>query len=129
MGKRLKKYGVRLDLLISSPARRARQTARSVAREVGYPPKQIIAAEQIYFGGLADLLAVLRDLAESTETVFLVGHNPEITALAEALTGRAVGNIPTCGIFCVDFKDAPWRETAPGSGSFVFFDYPKKHLA
>lgn len=128
MGKRLKKYGVQPDLLISSPAKRARKTARTVAREIGYPPKKIIFADKIYFGDLDDIFGIIRNISDSDKTVILVGHNPDITMLAEALTGRQVGNIPTCGIFCIDFKIESWREAVPGNGSFVFFDYPKKHL-
>ena len=129
MGKRLQKYGVQPDLLISSPAKRARKTARIIAREIDLPPKKIILADKIYFGDPGDIFEIIRNIPDSDKTVVLVGHNPDITLLAETLTGRQVGNIPTCGIFCIDFKIESWREAAPGNGSFVFFDYPKKHLA
>jgi hypothetical protein len=30
----------------------------------------------------------------------------------------------TCGVFAIDFEATEWAEIEPGSGSFVFYDYP-----
>jgi len=127
MGDRLQKHKVRPDILVSSPARRARKTARTIAGKIDYPLKKIIFMEEIYAEGLDALVSLLKGLDDSLRTVMLVGHNPNLTMLAELLTSKAVGNIPTCGIFCMEFNTDSWQDIAPGSGSFIFLDYPKKH--
>jgi len=128
MAMRLSKYKVEPDILISSPAKRARKTAKTIATEIKYPANEIVFIESIYGGGGGALFALLQDLDDRLDSVMLVGHNPDLTMLAEFLSGKAVGNIPTCGIFCMQFDLSSWKDIAPGSGSFIFFDYPKKHL-
>jgi phosphohistidine phosphatase len=128
MGKRIKSYQVQPDLIISSPANRAAKTAKIIAEEIGVPKKQIVYDESIYEAGVASLLHVIRNIDNSANQVMLFGHNPGLTMLAEYLTHILVDNIPTCGIFCVDFAIDSWKEVAEGSGKVVFFDYPKKHL-
>ncbi len=42
MGKRMVVDGVKPDLIVSSPAKRALKTARIIAKEIGYPRKNIV---------------------------------------------------------------------------------------
>ncbi len=128
MGKRLNKYKVKPDLIISSPAKRALKTAQIMAKEIKFPEKKIIADESVYEGDISALLQVIRNIDDSFNQVMLFGHNPDFSMLAESFTNYQVGNIPTCGIFCLDFDINSWKEAAPGKGIFIFFDYPKKHV-
>ena len=38
-----------------------------------------------------------------------------------------VGNVPTCGIFCVEFPIDSWKQIDRGIGRRRFFDFPKNH--
>lgn len=125
MGQRLKKYNVKPDLMISSPAKRALKTAGIIAEEIGFPIKKIVATESIYTAGVPDLLAVIRNIDDSFHHVMIYGHNPGFTMLAEHLTHHRVENIPTCGIYCLGFNIDSWKEVSEGQGTFIFFDYPK----
>ncbi len=127
MGQRLKKQGVRPDIILSSPAKRARKTARSIAQEIDYPPKQIRWLESLYAAGSESMLRIVMDCDDDCNQVLLVGHNPGLTDLAERLTGTLVDNIPTAGVMAVDFDIDSWAEVKEGAGAVVFFDYPKKH--
>jgi len=64
---------------------------------------------------------------DEAENLFLVGHNYSITDLAESLTGKSLGNVPTGGIVGIEFSAEKWSEILPGTGKLLFFDYPKKH--
>ena len=128
MGNRLREMGVQPDLIISSPAKRAYKTARKIAKQVSFPRKKIIINDQIYLNGSQALFNLVKGLDEQFKTVFLVGHNPDITSLAYLLTHHRVDNIPTCGIFYVSFDVIFWHDITEGSGAFQFFDYPKKHI-
>lgn len=128
MGEYLKKNHVTPELIISSPAKRALKTAKIIAKKIGFSSKNIVTDQSIYLADVPTLLTTIRQMEDSLKTVMLFGHNPGLTLLANYLTGQQIENIPTCGIFCVDFGVNSWREVEAGGGSVVFFHYPKKNL-
>ncbi len=125
MGKRLAKQQLNPDCIIASPARRAIRTATIIAKEIGFPLKDIATDKQIYAADVADLLAVVQQIDDTCERVMVVGHNPGLSQLSQALTPDPIDPLPTCGIVCIDFALASWQELAPGRGTVVLFDYPK----
>ena len=125
MGKRLAKRKILPELLVSSPAKRARKTAKLIAGEIGYPVEKIAFSQKIYEAGTSELLEVIHGLDNRHGQVMLFGHNPGFTSLANLIADCRIDNIPTCGIFCVDFPVSAWNEITPGCGAMVFFDYPK----
>jgi phosphohistidine phosphatase len=126
MGQRLKKAGARPDLIFCSPAKRAAKTAKALAREIGYPAEKIRWIDSLYAAGTQTLLEIVRSLDDSERHVMLVAHNPGLTYFAEYLTGISVENIPTSGVFAVDFETPSWRDIREAEGKLASFDYPKK---
>jgi len=124
MGARLGERGVMPDIIISSPAKRAKTTAEIIAKEIGYK-KKILFDENIYEASVDKLSKILRMIDDKNRTVFLVGHNPSLNELAYKLAGFNE-NIPTCGIVEIEFKCRKWAEIAPANAKLVMFDYPKK---
>jgi phosphohistidine phosphatase len=86
------------DLMVSSPAIRAYSTAMIMARRFSYLPAQIRLEQAIYNAGTGNLLQVLRSLPEKSSCVFLFGHNPGLTDLANHLCGPVCAHLPTAGI-------------------------------
>ena len=127
MGKRLKDHKVKADLIISSPAKRALKTAKIIAKEIDFPTEKILPNESIYEEGTLASLKLIRNIDDSYNNVMLFGHNPTITSLATYLTNYQIQNMPTCSIFCMEFNIDSWKEMSEGEGTFIFFDYPKKH--
>ncbi len=123
MGERLKEKGIMPDIIISSPAKRAKTTAEIIAQKVGY--KNILFLDDIYEAAPETLHKILSKLEDSYKVVFLVGHNPSLNALAEKLVGFDE-NIPTCGIVEIEFKCKKWSEIDSKNARIVMFDYPKK---
>lgn len=129
MGQRLKGNKVKADVIISSSAKRAFKTAKIIAREIGYPVKKIVKKESVYLADVPTLIKVIRKISDKHQQAMLFGHNPGLTMLANFLVnGQQVENIPTCGIFCVEFEINSWKEVDQGIGNIRFFDYPKKPL-
>jgi len=126
MGRRLAQQGVRPDLIMSSPAARALATALHYARQLGISPEQIRRTPAQYAASVPVLLNVIRTVDSSVSTLMLVGHNPESTDLANALGGLSIENIPTGGIVALAFSGCIWTDLTAGSGTLLFFDYPKK---
>ncbi len=126
MGKRLFQAGVRPELLLSSSATRARQTARRLAKELDFPREEIVLLEELYGASVAGLLACIRRVDADPDQLALVGHNPGITLCANVLAGLDIFNVPTCGVVAIEFKITSWRDIQEGEGELIFFDYPKR---
>lgn len=126
MGRRLSASRFLTDALITSPAKRARKTARLVANEIGYPVEDIRTDERIYEADVGDLIEIVRELDEPLSRVLLVGHNPGFTDLANCLSGERIPNVPTCGVAGIEFPVRYWKDVDRGKGRMVFFDFPKK---
>lgn len=84
-GKALKKLGVEVDLIVSSPKKRARQTAEIVAGELGYSREGIRVTEALEPLTPAEgLIAFLKGVGDK-EKVFLAGHLPSLGKIASNL--------------------------------------------
>lgn len=123
MGERLKKKGVMPDIIISSPAKRAKSTAEMIAKEVGYE-KKVLFDENIYESSVATLRKILTSVNDENSTAFLFGHNPELNMLVDYYV-KFYENIPTCGVVEIEFACERWAEIEPKNAKLISFDYPK----
>jgi phosphohistidine phosphatase len=126
MGRRFKAREILPDCLVSSPARRARETAEAISAEIGFPDERIVYERNIYEAGIISLLQTIETFPEEVSSAFFVGHNPGMTDLAEYLSGEQIGNLPTCGIACIEMDINSWILVSGELGNLVFLDYPKK---
>ena len=125
MGRRLRQHSHLPDRIVSSSAVRAYTTARVIARELRYTVSAIVKSDELYLAEPATLLACSHATADTLGSLMLVGHNPGLTDFANTLCEVRIDNLPTCGVYCVEFPVERWRDVAPGGGTFVCFDYPK----
>ncbi|MCE9615720.1 MAG: histidine phosphatase family protein [Lentisphaerae bacterium] len=125
MAERLARRGVRPDRLLSSGAVRAITTARVLAEALKYPASAIEENNRIYEADAGDLLAIVRALDRQWDTVMVVGHNPAMTDLVNALTDEIVENVPTCGIMEIVFDGDDWAGIDIGGGHLAAFDFPR----
>jgi len=128
MARRIAEQGAKPDIIISSPAKRAILTARAFAEALEYPEHDIVQNKAVYLADVSGLLQIIRAIDNSKEQAMIFGHNPGFTSLANFLGKRNIDNIPTCGVYCLDFDELGWSKVGRGKGIFRFFDYPKKHL-
>jgi phosphohistidine phosphatase len=82
LGEQLREAGFRPDAIVSSPLLRARETAALLARQLG---AEVETDERLAPGASPD--AVAEAAAERGETVVAVGHQPDCSQIAAALTG------------------------------------------
>ncbi len=126
MAARLGEAGILPDLIVASPARRAKKTALFIAKGTGYAQNSIRYYDELYLGSLSYHLQLIDELLRKVDVLFLVGHNPTMTELGEHLTGRNLGNVPTCGIVGIEYPEQDGFTTKAGVGKLLFFDFPKK---
>lgn len=126
MGKRLLRRGQCPDRVYCSSARRARETALILAKAVGFPEADIKAESELYLADRGRLLERIRRFPDDADEIWLVGHNPDLTELANHLAGFHTDNLPTCAVFRVRFDCHSWQVIEPGSARLLEFDTPKQ---
>lgn len=126
MARRLARAGASPDALVASPARRALETARLIARELDFPWKEIAGDRRVYGADADGLLEVVRETPTGHECLMLVGHNPGVTELAQALLPGFREELPTAAVVVIDLPADTWAVVRRGSGSLRLYDFPKK---
>lgn len=115
------------DLLLSSPATRAINTAFIFARTFGIPEAQVMVNGDLYESTMQDYLEVISKLDKKNNRVMLFGHNPAITNLTNELNKDLLfENVPTCGIIKIGFPYENWKEVADKKqGQLLLNKFPK----
>ncbi len=108
MGKFLREQELVPDRIISSTAKRARNTAKAVAKACHYKDKVELTSE-LYHAGPGAYLAVLENVPDDNQRVMVVGHNPGMEALVAHLTGR-IETMPTAALAHVELPIERWKE-------------------
>lgn len=130
MGQRLADQQVRADAIWTSPALRAIETGRLLAKALQVPRKEIQQHERLYTSATEDLFLEIRSCPDAVKSLMVVGHNPVISEFAGILIGDGrdgvVELIPTCGIVAMEFALSSWQQIREKEGRLLFFDYPKK---
>lgn len=126
MGERLAASGYDPDLIVSSSAVRALDTARTIAGKLGYPRERIAVEERLFHAGVAELLHVIRGVDDPVDILMLFGHNPGLTDLANHIGSREILNIPTCAVLHLRFQADTWSTVGDVPGEEVRYDYPKR---
>lgn len=128
MGKKLHQTALIPDLIIASPAKRTRQTAKRLAKELNYDPEDIVYLEKLYHCTPAVFEAVLRDaVAPTVGTLYIVAHNPGITEFVDRVSPKfRVDNMPTCGVAGIHFEGIEWGNYTTATDRNVFyFEFPR----
>ena len=120
MANLLKEKGITPDLILSSPAKRAKKTAKHYHKALG---GELHFDESIYEATTITLYTLIKTAFQSADSVMIVGHNPSFTALNDMLSDKEILNIPTAGVVGIAFEN----EVSIHRGEQVFFEYPKKY--
>lgn len=112
------------ELVLCSPARRTRQTWQAVAEQL---PAQAVPEVRyepdLYRGGTAEAIALLRLIDDDLTRVLVVGHNPTLSYLAFTLvegTDSAArldsDGLHTSGLAVHEFTGS-WHDCGPGTAA------------
>jgi phosphohistidine phosphatase len=113
------------DLLVTSPADRALETARAFAERLGITAEAMIVREQLYGGLLPDeFLRIVVELEDAHDTVMIVGHDPSFTEFASYMAPEFKESIPKAGVVALDFDVKSWSAVSPGQGVLAAFEKP-----
>ncbi|MFE2289406.1 SixA phosphatase family protein [Streptomyces sp. NPDC059443] len=131
-GQKLAQTGITFDLALCSSAARTRETWKLAVQELPHRPKTSYE-ERLYDASLGELIALLNETSDEVHNLLVIGHNPGVHALADALAGTAEGDVlarmnrsgfPTSAIAVVSFTGS-WKSVEHGVGTLLDFWAPK----
>ena len=122
MAEKLKESGFIPNIILSSPAKRARKTAKHFGTTYNLP---VTLDERLYEADTKIFETLLREAFEQHDHVMLVSHNPGLTCFNDAISNILLYNIPTAGIVCIAFPTQNAADTLKGKQQF--FIYPKMY--
>jgi len=109
MGKLLKDEDLKPDLIVSSPATRAKKTAELVAKQCKYKG-EIVINQALYEAEPKDYLKILERLSVTYKTVLMVGHSPTIEEIIEMITSSSDVIMPTCALAHIRLPIENWAD-------------------
>lgn len=119
IGRAIAEFGATPDLILTSPARRAADTA-SLARDGGGWSASIIAVEDFYGTGVTTVFEALSDHT-AVDRILAVGHEPTWSATVSALIGGGAVHMVTAAVACVETA----LPASPGSGWLRWMLHPR----
>jgi phosphohistidine phosphatase len=108
MAKFLKNNKLIPSLIISSSAKRAKDTSNLLAESIGYD-KNIHLSELLYGTDANHYIRVISEIADNIDILLLVGHNPILENLIELITNELI-IMETCSLVHILLPITTWRE-------------------
>jgi phosphohistidine phosphatase len=106
------------DLVLASPARRARATAEAFAQALGFDARAVEADERLYLASADLLFEIVRQLDESLRHVVLIGHNPGVSHFVRELADDVqVEELATSAVRTLQCDVTAWPELRTGSAT------------
>ncbi|WKK78047.2 histidine phosphatase family protein [Marivirga salinae] len=122
MAKWLSSQEIKADLIISSGAERAKNTAIAFQALLNTPME---IDDNLYHASRSKLLNIIKQTDSNVKCLILVSHNPGLNDLADYLLSGFPENIPTTGIVSFKLDIQKWSEASHKNASLHFFQYPK----
>ena len=126
MGNVMRENGYAPDIILSSPAVRARETA-SLVKEGGDLGGELVFDDSIYEASPQTLKQAVSEIDDKHASAMLVGHNPGIEGFIRLLTG-ALEPMPTAALAVIELNAATWSGVAANSGKLIKIIRPKDEL-
>ncbi|MGA5425029.1 SixA phosphatase family protein [Streptomyces lavendulocolor] len=130
-GRRLAETGITFDLALCSTAARTRETWKLAVHELPQRPRTVYE-ERLYEASPGEIIALLNETPEEVDDLLVIGHNPGMHAVADALTGQAEGDtlarmsrggFPTSAFAVIGFSGS-WKSVEHGVGTLLSYWAP-----
>ncbi|GAB4025199.1 SixA phosphatase family protein [Spirosoma gilvum] len=126
MGRYLHEKAILPDVIISSTAPRAKDTAKVIAEQTGFDLSRIELNQFLYEGGPKAYLAAINLLPPTVNAAMIVGHNPDVSYFGEFLTHQDIGSMSKGAVVAITFGNLTWSEISGRTGKLEFQIGPKQ---
>ena len=124
MGRFIRKKKVAPDLVLSSPAVRARETIEAIMK-IAELPSELRFDDRIYDAGVMRLLEVISQIDDDRNTVLMVGHNPGMEELLGLLSDQ-FEHMATGTLAKINLNGASWSKVVKEKGTVDWIVKPKE---
>jgi len=114
-----------LDLLVSSPAKRAFTTAKHFRKVFGMNKEDLWKDQRLYLASPDEMLGVIQEIPDEYNKIAIFSHNPGTTQLANLVSETNIENVPTCGVVKIVSEAEHWCDVQPSNARLADFYYPK----
>jgi len=126
MGEGMKRYGFAPEVILASPALRAKETAIRV-KDAAEFAAEIKFKERIYEATPQTLLQVVTAIDDRNSSAMIVGHNPGMEGFVRLLTGKHEP-MPTAALAIIDLDILGWDQAGPDTGKLRKVIRPKDEI-
>ncbi|MBN2735523.1 MAG: histidine phosphatase family protein [Spirochaetales bacterium] len=127
LAKKLARRVKKPQIFISSPAKRALETAHIFEKHWQSPSNAIKIVDELYHhSGETAYFDILKSLSESISSAIIFGHDPAITGVAVNLCSTFSKRLPTNGILVLGFNVSEWKNIEPQSGKIIYYNFPRE---
>uniref|UniRef100_UPI00404B6DBB SixA phosphatase family protein n=1 Tax=Flavobacterium sp. TaxID=239 RepID=UPI00404B6DBB len=102
------------NLIWSSTAKRASETALIFAQNLNWPLESIIYMDDLYTFDMRELVKIIKTCNNSYENVIIFGHNEAITHFVNKFGDNYIDNVPTSGVVSFELPIDSWQDLKPG---------------
>ncbi|WP_124981289.1 SixA phosphatase family protein [Nonlabens xiamenensis] len=121
IGEHLSTMGLVPDLIWSSTAARALQTATLVTEYLDYQLSKLRLNRSLYTFDAHSLASVVRSCDDDVNTLMIFSHNHGITEMVNAMGSERFDNVPTTGVVVLEFSVDQWSAVERGTTQFHVF--------
>jgi len=126
MAERLLALKLLPELLLSSPASRALNTALIMSRSWGIEAENLQITDALYMAYLSEIDQVIGGIPAEIKNLAIFGHNPSFTAYANKFLELPLDNLPTAGVVIVTLESENWGKIGRKHVKETYVDYPKR---
>jgi len=126
MANRLMERGEVPELILSSPASRALNTALIMSRIWGLDPGALQIHDPLYVAYLTEIEEVVAGVPDHIRKLAIYGHNPSFTKYANQFMEKPLDNLPTAGVVIVTLESDSWKKINRSHVRQVYVDTPKR---
>jgi len=126
MAERLQALQLVPELLLSSPASRALNTAMIMSKVWELGPDSLQIHEPLYMAYLEEINQVIAGVAPEVRALAIFGHNPSFTMFANQFLTLPLDNLPTAGVVVFSLESESWDGIGRRDVKESYVDYPKK---
>jgi phosphohistidine phosphatase len=127
MGQLMRERNIIPQVIISSPAVRASETATAVAAAAGYADHTVFEP-RVYEASPNDLRKIIADLNDNFSSAMIVGQIPGREWIIYYRTGR-VEPMPTAALAVIEMDVEAWSDVSDGGGRLVTVLRPREQLS
>ena len=112
-GETFRQFELYPELILHSPAMRAKQTAEIMAVKLELSQAYTVEDQELYSCDSSELMTIIRNLPDEVDSVLIVGHNPAIENTADSLGQSGFGHFRPSEAAVYTFDADEWRAISP----------------